>query len=106
MRQISCLLLKGSIVVQMSTDGLTDHGVLSHEDLSVSSEGHTDLLHLLGSDIVNSNDEALGELVQKVLITKICKELINLPHILHIRYCSDSCEEGEFKKSLNFLYFP
>jgi len=33
------------------------HGVLSHQDDSLSTESATNLVHLLGADIVNTNDE-------------------------------------------------
>jgi len=37
--------------------GTTDHGVLSHQNGRLATEGDTDLVHLLGRDIVNSNNE-------------------------------------------------
>jgi hypothetical protein len=38
-------------------DGTADHGVLAHEDDGVATEGNADLVHLLGGDIVNGDDE-------------------------------------------------
>ena len=35
----------------------TDHGVLTHQNDGLTTEGDTDLVHLLGGDIVNTNDE-------------------------------------------------
>jgi hypothetical protein len=35
----------------------TDHSVLSHQDYALSTKGDTNLVHLLGADIVNTNDE-------------------------------------------------
>ena len=46
-------LLQGGVVLDVTPDGLAHHGVLAHEDNSAAPEGHTDLLHLLGSDIVS-----------------------------------------------------
>jgi len=58
----------GSIVgFSILTDALTHHGVLSHEDFSLSTESLTGLLELSGSYIVNSNDEALGVGSEKLL---------------------------------------
>ena len=55
---------------QMSTDGLADHGVLSHKDDSMVTQRSTDLLKLFGSYIVSSDNEALGVLIQKLLNDK------------------------------------
>ena len=43
------------VVLQMSTDGFPDHGILTHENLPHATEGLTDLLHLLGTNIVNTH---------------------------------------------------
>merc|ERR1740116_475484 len=51
--------------LQMATDGLPHHGVLAHEDHSLTPQGNTDLLHLLGADIVSAHDEALGVLIEE-----------------------------------------
>merc|ERR1719443_1952923 len=59
-------LLKIWVLVQLSSDDLPHHRVLAHEDDGLASEGNPDLLHLLGPDIVSSDDEALGKLLQKV----------------------------------------
>lgn len=50
----------------MSTDGLAHHGVLAHEDNSAATQAHTDLLHLLGADIVSTHDEATAVFIQKL----------------------------------------
>jgi hypothetical protein len=34
-----------------------DHGVLAHQDNTLTAEGLTDLVHLLGRDIVDGDDE-------------------------------------------------
>merc|ERR1719504_149782 len=51
--------------LQMAADGLPHHGVLAHEDNSLTPEGNTDLLHLLGTNIVSAHDEALGVLIEE-----------------------------------------
>jgi len=48
------------VVGEDETNGTTNEGVLSHEDLSLSTESLTDLMHLVGSDIVNVDDEDRG----------------------------------------------
>ena len=52
--------LKVGVVGEDETNGTTNEGVLSHEDLSLSTESLTDLMHLVGSDIVNVDDEDRG----------------------------------------------
>ena len=52
----------------MSANGFADHGVFTHEDDGMLSQRTTNLLQLLGSDIVCSNDEALGVLIEKLLL--------------------------------------
>ena len=54
----------------MTSDGLADHGVLAHENDGESSQGTTDLLQLLGSDIVCADNEALRILIEKLLDIK------------------------------------
>ena len=46
--------------------GTTNHGVLTHQDDGLSTEGDTDLVHLLRADIVNSNDEDGAVLIETV----------------------------------------
>ena len=41
-------------------DALPHHGVLAHEDLGGAAEGDAGLLDLLGADVVDLDDEALG----------------------------------------------
>ena len=45
--------LQLGVVGQVTANGLAHHGVLAHEYDGMTPEGHTDLLHLLGSDIVS-----------------------------------------------------
>lgn len=44
-------------MVSSSSNEGTHHGVLAHEDNTLASESLSDLVHLLGADIVNLNDE-------------------------------------------------
>ena len=41
------------VVDQVTADGLAHHGVLAHENNSMTSQRDTNLLHLLGTDIVS-----------------------------------------------------
>lgn len=66
-------LLQLGVVLQMATDGLTHHRVLSHQHDSGSAQQTTDGLHLLGSDIVGLDDEALWVLIEELL----CRTLNN-----------------------------
>merc|ERR550534_1232405 len=53
------------VSLQMAADSLPHHGVFAHEDHSLTPEGNTDLLHLLGANIVSAHDEALGVLIKE-----------------------------------------
>ena len=44
-------------VVDEGLNGAADHGVLAHQDDTLSTEGDADLVHLLGRDIVDGDDE-------------------------------------------------
>ena len=52
-KHLGNLLFKARVALQVSTDSLAHHGVLAHEYDGMTPEGHTDLLHLFGSDIVS-----------------------------------------------------
>lgn len=56
-------LLQCGVALYVALDGLSHHGVLTHEHNCVPTEGHADLLHLLGADIVCTHDEAFGVVV-------------------------------------------
>ena len=51
----------------MTTNGLSDGGVLSHHDDCSVTKLSTDLLHLLGADIVDQNKEHLLICVKQLL---------------------------------------
>lgn len=61
------ILLQCWVVLQMSANGFADHGVFAHENDGMISQWATDLLQLLRSDIVCSDNEALGIFIQKLL---------------------------------------
>jgi hypothetical protein len=52
--------LEVGVVGEDETDRAADHGVLTHEDLSLATENLTDLVHLVGSDIVDVDDNDRG----------------------------------------------
>jgi hypothetical protein len=43
------------------------HGVLAHQDNTLATEGLTDLVHLLGADIVDGDDEDARVLLEEAL---------------------------------------
>jgi hypothetical protein len=51
---------KVGVVGEDETDSATNEGVLSHEDLSLAAESLTNLVHLVGSDIVDVDNEDRG----------------------------------------------
>lgn len=52
--------LELGVVGQDETDSTANHGVLSHQDLSLAAESLTNLVHLVRSDVVNVDDEDGG----------------------------------------------
>jgi hypothetical protein len=50
-----------------TVDCVSYHGVLSHQDNALTTEGLTNLVHLLGADIVNGDDEDAAILLEKAL---------------------------------------
>ncbi|MPC25196.1 hypothetical protein E2C01_018299 [Portunus trituberculatus] len=52
--------------LQVASDGLAHHGVLAHEHHSTPTQGHTDLLHLLGANIVSAHNEATAVLIKQL----------------------------------------
>ena len=42
------------------TEGTANHGVLTHDDDTLATEGYTDLVHLVGTDVVDIDDEDGG----------------------------------------------
>ena len=85
----------------MASQGLPHHGVLAHEDGGPSPEGHPDLLHLLGPDIVGVDDEALRVLVEQLnqFEEVIClPSRLVLPHHLELVVSREGfLEKREFK---------
>ena len=61
----------------------TYHGVLAHQDDSLTAEGLSDLVHLLRADIVDGDDEdgpvILQQALQLVEVTGLVSRLA--PHI-------------------------
>jgi hypothetical protein len=60
-------VLTGRVLVDVLTDGLAHHGLLTHEKDGLATKNSTDLLHLVAADIVALNNEDLGILIKKVL---------------------------------------
>ena len=78
------------VLLLVLVQGSANHGVLSHENVSLASQRDTDLLHLLGSDVVTRNDENTGARVQQVL------ELIEISGLLCELFGISWCHfEGE-----------
>ena len=55
----------------MTPDSFANHGILAHEDDGMSSKRATNLLKLLGSDIVGTHDEAFRVFIKKLLLTRV-----------------------------------
>lgn len=55
------------VVVDETLKSTADHGVLAHEDNTLTTETHTNLVHLLGADIVDGDKENSLVLVKKPL---------------------------------------
>jgi hypothetical protein len=62
------------------------HGVLAHQDNGLATEGETDLVHLLGGDIVDFDDEDRLVLLQQALeLVKVTGFVRLAPHIFLFR---------------------
>ena len=59
------LLLQCRVIVQKGSDGPPEHGVLAHQDFSMSPEGEPDLLELLRANVVCPHDEEPTVLVEQ-----------------------------------------
>lgn len=93
-------LLQLGVVLQMPTDRLTHHRILSHQNDAGSAEQTTDGLHLLGSDIVGLDDEALWVLIEELLQTKKDTKLDYKSH--HFRQEDSSDSKGNpIRRSLS-----
>ena len=53
------------VVANKALQSTTDHGVLSHEDDTLAAQRLADLVHLLGRDIVDGDDEDALVLLEK-----------------------------------------
>jgi hypothetical protein len=60
----------------VAPDGLAHHGFLAHQHHGLPSEGHADLLHLLGAHVVCSHNEAFWVIIQKL---DDLEEVVGLP---------------------------
>ena len=71
------------VVVDETLDRTPDHGVLSHQDDTLSTETVTNLVHLLRADIVNNHDEDGPVGLQQALeLVKVAGLVCGLaPHI-------------------------
>ena len=66
---------------QETSDGSSDHGVLTHQDSGLTSQGLSGLVHLLGRDIVDTNNE--DRLV-------FGQQLLQLSEVLHFLVTSST----------------
>jgi len=60
-------VLTGGVLVDVLTDGLAHHGLLTHEKDGLATENSTDLLHLVAANVVALDNDDLGILIKKVL---------------------------------------
>jgi len=60
-------VLTGRVLVDVITDGLAHHGLLTHKKDSLATKDSTDLLHLVAANVVALDNDDLGILVKKVL---------------------------------------
>lgn len=79
------LLVVGVLDLE-DANSTADHGVLTHKDLGVTTESLTDLVHLVGADIVNVDNEDGGVLLQVSLeLLEIFFLLACLRHVDKVR---------------------
>jgi hypothetical protein len=61
------LLFQSRILLQISADSFANHRVLSHQNFAFPAQSDTNFLHLLTSDIIDSDDETFRILFYKLL---------------------------------------
>jgi len=73
------------VLVDVLTDGLAHHGLLTHEKDGLAAKDRTDLLHLVAADVVALDNDDLGILIKKGLELL---EILGLPcKLLLGRHC-------------------
>jgi len=55
------------VLVNVLTDSLTHHGLLTHKKNTLATKNSTDLLHLVAANVVALDNDDLGILIKKVL---------------------------------------
>jgi len=55
------------VLVEVHTDGLAHHGLLTHEKDGLATKNGTDLLHLVAADVIALDNDDLVVLIKKVL---------------------------------------
>eukprot|EP01085_Mycamoeba_gemmipara_P000876 Mycagemm_TRINITY_DN10317_c2_g1::TRINITY_DN10317_c2_g1_i17::g.876::m.876 type:complete len:343 gc:universal TRINITY_DN10317_c2_g1_i17:1031-3(-) len=88
-------LLKASrgrvlVLVEVATDSLADHGVLAHENDSLTAERNANALHVCRANIVGLNDEDLVVLLEELNKLDKVGLLLRLG-IAHYGYCAEGC---------------
>jgi len=72
-------VLTGRVLVDVVTDSLAHHGLLTHEKDGLATEDSTDLLHLVAADVVALNNDDLGVLIKESLeLLEVCSLSYNL----------------------------
>jgi len=65
--EVTKKVLTGRVLMDVLTDGLTHHSLLTHQKDSLATKDSTDLLHLVAADIVALDNDDLGILIKEVL---------------------------------------
>jgi len=76
-------VLTGRVLVDVLTDGLAHHGLLTHEKDGLATKNGTDLLHLVAANVVALDNDDLGVLIKETLELL---EILSLPDNLFLRW--------------------
>jgi len=76
-------VLAGRVLVDVLTDGLAHHGLLTHEKDGLATKNGTDLLHLVAANVVALDNDDLGVLIKETLELL---EILSLPDNLFLRW--------------------
>jgi len=79
-------VLTGRVLVDVLTDSLTHHGLLTHEKDSLATKNGTDLLHLVAANVVALDNEDLGIFIKKSL------ELLEILSLSYKLFLGRHCE--------------
>jgi hypothetical protein len=88
------------VFLDVFLDTLAHHGVLSHKNFTLSTKSNTGSLDLVGTDVVNFDDEHLG--ISPQVLLELCEVLgLSFSGKRHLRLSFQSFKKGKKLRALN-----